>query len=39
MIVGKRMSSPIITVPPSMPLNDAVTLMKKEKNPPHGRRG
>jgi len=31
MIVGKRMSSPIITVPPSMPLNDAVTLMKKEK--------
>ncbi len=31
MIVGKRMSTHLITVPPTLPINDAVSLMKQEK--------
>jgi acetoin utilization protein AcuB len=31
MLVGRRMSSPLITVSPDLPLPDAITLMKKEK--------
>ena len=31
MIVGKRMSSQLITVPPNLPLTDAIALMKQEK--------
>jgi acetoin utilization protein AcuB len=31
MLVGERMSKPIITIPPDMPINDALNLMKKER--------
>lgn len=30
MLVGERMSHPVITVPPSMPIVDALNLMKRE---------
>lgn len=30
MIVGKRMSSPIVTVPPDLPIMEAMALMKQE---------
>jgi acetoin utilization protein AcuB len=30
MLVGKRMSTPIITIPPEMPVVDALNLMKRE---------
>ena len=30
MLVGDRMSKPVITVPPEMPINEALNLMKKE---------
>jgi len=31
MLVGKRMKSPVITIPPEMPIVDALELMKREK--------
>ena len=31
MIVGKRMSSPVVTIPSSVPLPDAMNLMRQEK--------
>ena len=31
MLVGERMSKPIITVSPDMPINDALNLMKRER--------
>lgn len=31
MLVGKRMSHPVITVHPNMPVQDALNMMKKEK--------
>ncbi len=30
MLVGERMSQPVITVPPDMPIHDALVLFKKE---------
>lgn len=30
MMVGKRMKFPVITIPPEMPIHDAVALMKRE---------
>lgn len=30
MLVGERMSHPVITVPPSMPIVEALNLMKRE---------
>ncbi len=30
MLVGERMSKPVITIPPDMPITDALALMKKE---------
>jgi acetoin utilization protein AcuB len=30
MLVGDRMSKPVITVPPDMPINEALNLMRKE---------
>ncbi len=30
MLVGKRMSKPVITIPPEMPITEALNLMKKE---------
>lgn len=30
MLVGERMSKPVITIPPDMPITDALNLMKKE---------
>ena len=30
MLVGERMSKPVITVPPDMPINEALNLMKSE---------
>jgi acetoin utilization protein AcuB len=31
MLVGERMSKPVISVPPEMPITDALNLMKKER--------
>ena len=31
MLVGKRMSRPVITIPPDMPVVDALNLMKRER--------
>lgn len=31
MLVGERMSHPVITIPPDMPIVDALNLMKREK--------
>lgn len=31
MLVGERMSRPVITIPPDMPIVDALNLMKREK--------
>lgn len=31
MLVGKRMSHPVITIPPEMPVVDALNLMKRER--------
>lgn len=31
MLVGKRMKFPVISVPPDMPINEAVNLMKRER--------
>jgi acetoin utilization protein AcuB len=31
MLVGERMSQPVITIPPDMPVVDAISLMKHEK--------
>lgn len=31
MLVGERMSKPVITIPPEMPITDALNLMKKER--------
>jgi acetoin utilization protein AcuB len=31
MLVGERMSKPVITIPPDMPISDALNLMKKEQ--------
>lgn len=31
MLVGERMSHPVITIPPDMPIIDALTMMKREK--------
>lgn len=30
MLIGERMSYPVITVPPDMPINDALSLMRRE---------
>lgn len=30
MLVGERMSHPVITIPPSMPINEALNLMRRE---------
>ena len=30
MLVGERMSKPVITIPPDMPISDALNLMKRE---------
>ena len=31
MLVGERMSKPVIVVPPTMPINEALNLMKSKK--------
>jgi acetoin utilization protein AcuB len=31
MLVGERMSKPVISIPPEMPITDALNLMKKER--------
>ena len=31
MLVGERMSHPVITIPPDLPVVDAISLMKREK--------
>ena len=31
MLIGERMSKPVITIPPDMPISDALNLMKKEQ--------
>ena len=31
MLVGERMSQPVITIPPTMPISDALNLMKRER--------
>ncbi len=31
MLVGERMSQPVITIPPTMPINEALNLMKRER--------
>ena len=31
MLIGERMSKPVITIPPEMPISDALNLMKKEQ--------
>jgi acetoin utilization protein AcuB len=31
MLVGDRMSKPVITVPPDMPINEALNMMKKDR--------
>lgn len=31
MLVGERMSSPPITIPPTMPINEALSMMKRER--------
>ena len=31
MLVGERMSHPVITILPSMPINEALNLMKREQ--------
>ncbi len=30
MLIGERMSKPVITIPPDLPINDALNLMRKE---------
>lgn len=31
MLVGERMSKPVVTIPPDLPISDALNLMKKER--------